>query len=48
VVVPSEGFWRDKAMAMLEPKPVIHSEKRMQIDHLWQQYKQYIKEKRND
>ncbi|MHC4265584.1 MAG: hypothetical protein ACYSUK_06585 [Planctomycetota bacterium] len=48
VVVPSEGFWRDKAMAMLEPKSVIHSEKRMQIDHLWQQYKEYIKEKRND
>ncbi|MHC5074885.1 MAG: hypothetical protein ACYTFM_00445 [Planctomycetota bacterium] len=48
VIVPSEGFWRDKAMAMLEPKPVIHSEKRIQIDSLWQQYKEYIKEKRND
>jgi hypothetical protein len=48
VMIPSEGFWRDKAMAMLEPKPVIHSEKRIQIDSLWQQYKEYIKEKHND
>ncbi|MHC4843809.1 MAG: hypothetical protein ACYTEE_08425 [Planctomycetota bacterium] len=48
VIIPSEGFWHDKAMAMLEPKPVIHSEKRIQIDSLWQQYKEYIKEKRYD
>jgi hypothetical protein len=48
VIVPGEGFWRDKAIAMLEPKPIIHSEKKIQINSIWQQYKKYIKEKHND
>jgi len=47
-IMPTEGFWRDKAVSMMTTKPNPHYNQRIPISQLWQQYKQYIKEKRYD
>ncbi|MHC4758536.1 MAG: hypothetical protein ACYTE8_07750 [Planctomycetota bacterium] len=48
VLMPTEGFWRDKAVSMLTSRPVTHYDKKIPISQLWHEYKQYIKEKSYD
>ena len=48
VVMPTEGFWREKALSMLTSSPAPHYEERIPLGQLWKRYKQYIKEKRYD
>ncbi|MHC4187877.1 MAG: hypothetical protein ACYSRQ_06760 [Planctomycetota bacterium] len=48
VVMPTEGFWREKAVSMLTPKHAPHYEERIPLDQLWKRYKQFIKEKHYD
>jgi hypothetical protein len=48
VVMPTEGFWREKAISMLTPKHTPHYEEQIPLGQLWKRYKEYIKEKQYD